>query len=157
MENINILQNLPLFQELSRLELIQINKVVQARRFAAGEIVIAESDSPDNMYIIKSGSVIVYIEGTENRKEVLATLGVGDHFGEMALIDNGPRSASVEASEDTEVLFINSQEFRNLIDTDTELKIKVYEAFLRTLCGRLRATNDTAIIYRIQANIQNET
>lgn len=155
MENISLLQNLYVFKELTRFELIQVNKIVRAERFPAGTPIISESERGDKMYVVKSGLVHVYIESTEDRKEVLATLGSGDHFGEMALIDNGPRSANVEAADDVELLVIDSVEFREVLDAEKDIKVKVYEAFLRTLCARLRATNDAAVIYRIQAELQN--
>lgn len=154
MENTVLLQNIFLFRNLGRLDLINVNKLVHAQRYEKGAVIIREGQVPDHMYIVKTGSVYVYIEGAAGKKEVLATLAPGDHFGEMALIDSQPRSANVEAAEDCECLYISANEFRRLMDSDINLKLHFYEAFLRTLCQRLRSTNDAAVVYRMQADMQ---
>ena len=108
MENTVLLQNIFLFRNLGRLDLINVNKLVHAQRYEKGAVIIREGQVPDHMYIVKTGSVYVYIEGAAGKKEVLATLAHGDHFGEMALIDSQPRSANVEAAEDCECLYIST-------------------------------------------------
>lgn len=140
-ESIQLLKQIYIFQELTSLEMIQINKIVHTRRIKAGDQIIKEGAAPDYMYVVKEGKVRVCRQGDE-----LAVLQQGDHFGEIALIDHGPRSADVVALEDGELLTISQQEFRTLLEHDTSIRLKVYEAFLTTLCSRLRSANDSVMV-----------
>ncbi len=86
------------------------NKFSDSEFYEAGEVIIEEGQSDETIYVIRSGEVEVSHNG-----EALATLGVGDIVGEMALIDNMPRSATVTALSDTVVVPVNSDHFYAMI------------------------------------------
>lgn len=97
--------------------------------FKAGEVIFCEGDAPDAVYAIVSGKVCISKEG-----RLLATLGRDDVFGDMALIDNAPRSATAVATEETECYMIDVAHFTRLMsDVDP-----VLQGMFRILVGRLR-------------------
>ena len=140
MQDARILRHLYVFEGLSGLQLTQFNKILEARSMTAGERIVQEGDEADRMYVVVSGRVRVVRDGG-GQAQVLAELGAGEHFGEISLIDRRPRSASVEAMEDGELCVL-----RRILDAFPEIKLKVYENFLESLCERLRAANDHLLI-----------
>ena len=103
-------------------------------RFAAGDVIFAEGDKGDAMYVVRNGEVTVERDG-----RIMETLGGGDIFGEMALIDGAPRSATTRAKTDCEVAPINEKTFLFLVHETPFFAIAV----MRTLAGRLRHMNET--------------
>ncbi|UCD84045.1 MAG: cyclic nucleotide-binding domain-containing protein [Deltaproteobacteria bacterium] len=140
MENIEILKELPLFRGLTYMEFIQINKIIVRRSFTKGETIIKEDEEGESLFIIKSGSVTVTKKNEEDVDEVVAELGPGDPFGEMALIDRFPRSATVTANEPSELLEIKKSQFAELLSSHKEIDFKFSKAFNQVLCARLRET-----------------
>jgi CRP/FNR family cyclic AMP-dependent transcriptional regulator len=103
-------------------------------RFAAGDVIFAEGDKGDAMYVVRNGEVTV-----ERGGRVMETVRGGDIFGEMALIDGAPRSATARAKTDCEVAPINEKTFLFLVHETPFFAIAV----MRTLVGRLRHMNES--------------
>lgn len=99
------------------------------KAFAPGEVVFAEGDKGDFMYVVRSGELEIVRDGI-----VAETLGPGGIFGEMALIDGSPRSATVRAKTDCEVAPINEKSFVFLVHETPHFAVAV----MRTLADRLR-------------------
>jgi CRP/FNR family transcriptional regulator, cyclic AMP receptor protein len=93
---------------------------VPFRRFDPGERIFLESDSGDCMYVVRTGKVDAITFGT-----VLESIGPGGIFGEMALIDDGPRAAAALASEATEVAVIDKQTFHTLVREEPEFALQI--------------------------------
>jgi CRP/FNR family cyclic AMP-dependent transcriptional regulator len=106
----------------------------------AGKLVFGEGDPGHEAFLIKKGSVEVSIEDRE-QKVVLANLGEGEIFGEMAMIENRPRSASARALTETEVEIIDRDEFLEALKADARKLLP----FLSTIFERLRVTNDRLV------------
>jgi CRP-like cAMP-binding protein len=102
----------------------------------AGDLALRAGDRGDTAYFILSGAVEVFIE-RDGRHTTLARLAKGEIFGEMALIDPGPRSASVRAIEDTICIVTSYDDFMRSMTENPQLAAE----FLRTLVGRLREAN----------------
>jgi CRP-like cAMP-binding protein len=117
---------------MDRRQAEQIARVVKERRFAKGETVIMEGSGGAAFFFIESGEAKVTSKGVE-----IATLGPGDHFGEIALIDGGPRSATVTAMTDLVCYGITFWEFRPLIEKNGTMAWKLLQA----LAKRLRAAD----------------
>lgn len=145
MENTEFLRTIYMFRELTGIELIQFNKVIQSTRVPKGETIIREGDPGDKMYIVKKGAVDIY-KGSGLSKTKITHLLPGAHFGEIALIDDNPRSASVVALEDCELLTISRQDFQDLLRQNESIALKIYKAFTRALCDRLRQANENLIV-----------
>jgi len=122
------LRRVQLFADLDRRQAEQIAKLLKERRFAKGETVILEGSGGAAFFFIDSG------EATVSRKGVaLATLGQGDYFGEVALIDGGPRSATVTAATDLACYGLTFWEFRPLVERNGAIGWKLLQAMAKRL------------------------
>jgi pyruvate,water dikinase len=126
------LRRVELFADMDRRQAEQIARLLKERRFAQGETVILEGSGGAAFFFIESGEATVSSKNTE-----LATLGPGDYFGEVALIDGGPRSATVTAKTDLVCYGITFWEFRPLVEKNGTIGWKLLQA----LAKRLRAAD----------------
>lgn len=136
-EKLDILRNIPLFRHLNYKELVKVLNQTAQRTLRAGEVVIQEQSEGDKFYVILSGEVEVTKGGRS-----LTILGPGVHFGEMALVDSAPRSASVRTRSETCLLSLSRDAFHWLVRTEPVLASKLLWSFLQGLSLRLRATNE---------------
>ncbi len=133
-----LLRRVPLFSELSPEELDRISRVAVPRSFPKGVRVFHEGDRSDACYIVRSGDLRVTREHPDGRAIALATLGSGDIFGELAMLDGEARSASVEALSDCELLALPASDVRALLRGSAEITVKLVTALTR----RLRESNE---------------
>jgi hypothetical protein len=117
-----------LFADLDGDELNQVAKLFKQRRFTAGETVAKEGAGGATLFVIESGQAVVSIRGTER-----AVLGPGDHFGEIALIDEGARSATVTAVTDLVCSGITLWDFRPLVQQNAMIGWKLLQSLARNL------------------------
>ena len=135
---IELLRKVPLFTELSDGELNRISQVAIPRSFPRETRVFHEGDAGDACYIVRTGSCRVTREHPDGRAITLANLGPGAIFGELAMLDGEARSASVEATEDTELLALPASDMRFLIREHPGMAEKLVVALTR----RLREANE---------------
>lgn len=135
---IELLRRVPLFSELSDAELERVARVGIPRSFPRETRVFHEGDPGDACYIVREGSCRVTREHPDGRAITLATLGPGAIFGELAMLDGERRSASVEATENTELVALPASDMRNLIREHPEMAEKLVVALTR----RLREANE---------------
>ena len=133
-----LLKRVPLFSELSADELERISRVAVPRSYPRGVRVFHEGDHSDACYIVRSGDLRVTREHPDGRAIALATLGPGDIFGELAMLDGEARSASVEALSDSELLALPAGDVRALLRGSAEITVKLVIALTR----RLRESNE---------------
>ncbi len=146
MENTEYLKTVFIFRELTSMELIPINRVLKTVKVPRGTEIIREGELTDRMlYIIKKGAVDIY-KGLGLHKKKITHLLPGNHFGEIALIDDNPRSATVVALDDSELLTISHADFEEILEQNEATALKVYRAFTKALCNRLRQANENLII-----------
>ena len=107
-DTIALLHRVPVFSTLSPAELERVALVAVPRRFEAGEVVFKEGDEGSTCYIVRAGRTRAIRAHPDGRSITLAHFGPGDIFGEMAMLDGERRSATVEATEDTEAIAILS-------------------------------------------------
>jgi CRP-like cAMP-binding protein len=134
----DLLARVSLFEELSRAELERIARVAVPRSYPAGVRVFHEGDQSDACYIVRSGDLRVTREHPDGRAIALATLGPGDIFGELAMLDGSTRSASVETLTDAELLGVPAADVRRLLNESSTIAVKLVLALTR----RLRETNE---------------
>ncbi len=133
---------IPLFKALTPAEVDEIVKVSRLFRAAAGTVVLEEGTEGLGMFVVVSGQVSARLRLFQGDEALLATLGKGDVFGELSLIDSGPVSATVTAVEDSILYFIERQQFDALRAALRPAAFKVLRAVAPTICDRLRAINN---------------
>ena len=135
MDIVEMLERTPVFSELTKRDLNALAQTARQRRYAAGEVIIKEGSDAIGCFLLASGEVEV-VKGLDSpNQEVLATLGPGDFFGEMAIIDDSPRSATVRAITDTECIAITRWDFMAEVRTRPDIAIQM----LPVLVKRIRA------------------
>lgn len=137
-ETVELLLRVPLFEQLTPQEIEPIASVSVPRAFAAGVRVFHEGDDSDACYVVRSGDLRVTREHSDGRAITLATLGPGDFFGELAMLDGGARSASIETLSDVELLALPAADMRTVIAAHGDLAAKLIVA----LAKRLRESNE---------------
>jgi CRP/FNR family cyclic AMP-dependent transcriptional regulator len=127
------LAQVPLFSQLSRRDLRRLARGAVSRHFGKGDIIVKEGEQAVVFYFVGSGSaeVVKGAEGTSPR--VLGTLGPGDFFGEMALLDNYLRSATVRALEDTECVVLSRWDFLAELRTSPSIAVQMLPVLSRRL------------------------
>jgi len=132
----DILARMPLFRPLNDRELLRVLQVTDVTPYRPGQFVMREGERGEELFIVLSGSLKVMRGETE-----LATLSPGDHVGEMALVRSQPRSASVIAAKDSELMVIRRTEFFEILRKEQQLAVKLLWQFLGVLAERLAETN----------------
>jgi CRP/FNR family cyclic AMP-dependent transcriptional regulator len=128
-----ILNKVPIFAGLDRKHLKRLSNLMVPRSFKAGDAIVHEKDQPAGFFVVASGKVEVVRGAAGDKPQVLATLGPGDFFGEMALFEGYPRSATVRAMEDTECLAMTRWDFRAELTSHAEIAVAVLETVVRRL------------------------
>ena len=124
---VELLKRVPLFSDLERKELERIAASMKERTFSAGETVTAEGSSGVGFFVIESGNAKVTIGGQDRR-----TLGPGDYFGEVALLNESARTATITADSDLKCYGLTSWEFRPLVETQPSIAWKLLQAMSKT-------------------------
>lgn len=131
-EVIALLEKNPLWAGLDRKDLKAILKVAMERRFETGDIILSRGEGGVGFYLIRDGLVEIKSDGN-----ILAKLGPGQFFGEMAILDNQPRSADVVAAEPSRCLIVSEWSFKALISENPKIALNMLQEFAR----RLREAN----------------
>lgn len=130
----NGLRKVGIFQKLSHAEHKELEKVVVKRHYKADAAIFFEGDTSDALYIIEAGSVKVSRTSDDGKERIITTLRAGAIFGEMAMLDGEPRSATVTTIEPTDLLSIAHSDFRAFVRECPDVLWKVLES----LCDRVR-------------------
>ena len=131
----DLLRRVPLFEGLGDRDLKRLSEVFKERTFAAGDAIATEGHSGVGFFVIESGEAKVTVGGEE-----VATLGAGNYFGEIALIDAGTRTATVTAATKLQCYGLTSWEFRPLVEENATIAWEL----LQVLARRLREAQERA-------------
>ncbi len=140
---LNIIRRIPLFSELEERELEAVAALVSTRNVSRKSIVVQEGDVGDSLFIIVKGAVKISSYTAEGKEVVLSLLSAGGVFGEMALLDRQPRSATVTTTEDSTLAQIRRPDFERLLQNQPSIAL----GLLEELVSRLRRT--TQVLERI--------
>lgn len=132
------LSRVPLFSSLPRAELSELAAIMRPRAFRKDEIIFHKGDPGQVMYFIKEGEVRIFMHTEEEQQVSVAILTQGDFFGELALLDDKPRSGSAVAMERTETLTMHRDDLITQIKGHPQIAI----AILSVLSGRLRQADE---------------
>ncbi len=128
LEHAEYLARVPLFTECPRDQLSRIAKLMQPAHYAAGQLIVTQGAPGQAFYIILTGKVEIERDGQR-----LGSLDVGDFFGEMSLLDDSPRSATIRAVEPTDCLMLSSWDFKTMLDSSPEIAGQLLQALSRRL------------------------
>jgi CRP-like cAMP-binding protein len=134
------LRNVELFRDIDKDDLETLAKIVVTREFKQGDVIVRESEPGVAFYVVSRGRVEV-VKGATGSEQVLAVLNPGEFFGEMALFDDQPRSASVRAIQDTECLVMSKWDL-NTVFAATNCRVATH--LLAVLARRIRNLQDAA-------------
>lgn len=137
-----MLNQLYMFSELAPQETEKLTKNCTTRIYPANTILISEGDYTDSLYVVLEGEVKVYASDQHGKEVILNILGPGEYFGELALLDDEPRSASVKTMNPTKVIVITKHDFRNCLATNSEMGYNLIKALIRqvrSLTGNVKS------------------
>jgi len=135
--NPSVLKSVPLFAAFSEQQITTLLNYVQHRSYARNVYVMQAGDETDSLYVILSGKVKVVIADDQGREVILGFMGSQDFFGEMGILDDQPRSASIYTLEPCEMLRLSKAGFINCLKENAEVAMLV----IRNLVKRLRAAD----------------
>jgi nucleotide-binding universal stress UspA family protein len=128
-----LLQQTPLFARLREKELKELSQVARIRTFASGDEIVREGDEGNEFFIVSSGRVDVIKNAATPEEFKMGILGPGDFFGELSLLDDEPRSATVRAAGDVECVSINRVDFTEHLNKHPQTAVMMLPALARRL------------------------
>jgi CRP-like cAMP-binding protein len=132
------LASVPLLSGLDPAELARFADMTRERSYPKGSVILFEDDPGDSLFLVKNGRVKVVLIGEDGREVILGILTVGDHFGELSLIDGNPRSAHVIAMDDAQLIVLRREDFRRRVEESP----RVAWALLVEISRRLRRADE---------------
>jgi CRP/FNR family transcriptional regulator, cyclic AMP receptor protein len=141
-----VLRTVPLFAGFTEEQLRLLATAVNRRNVPRGTVVIVEGDPTDSLYIIISGRLKVMMSDAEGKEVILAMLGPGEYFGEMGLIDDSPRSATVTAVEPCELITLAKKDFKKFLAEHFEMAATVMRGLVRRLRDADRKIGSLALL-----------
>ncbi len=138
MSTADFLTTVPLFKSLGAAEVANFAQLAREKSYPRGSVILFEDDPGDSLFVVRDGRVKVVLVAEDGREVILGILGVGEHFGELSLIDDQPRSAHVVAMEDSTLLVLRREDFRRRVEQSPAIAW----ALLIELSRRLRRADD---------------
>ena len=126
--SVELLQRIPLFAELEPRELERLGESFKERTFSAGEPVATEGEGGAGFFVIESGEASVTVHGDERGR-----LGPGDYFGDVAMIDQGDRTASIKAESDLKCYGLTFWDFRPIVESEPRIAWPLLQAMAKRL------------------------
>lgn len=136
-----LLAQIPFFKDLETEYIEMLSKKMQVINAEKGNLLIAEGSTSQRMYFIIEGTVRVFRKNSKGRTEDICELAAPNYFGEMSIIDGGPRSASVEAKTNTVLAELKWEDVKHLFNDKPEIMSYIFKNIGSTLSMRLRRVN----------------
>jgi CRP/FNR family cyclic AMP-dependent transcriptional regulator len=145
-DNRLFLRRVPLFAGLTEAQIDLLSVGSQRRSFPRGKTIVAEGEVSQTLFIMLSGRAKVQRSDSEGKEVILAVIGAGEFFGEMSLIDDEPRSASVITLESCELLSIRKESFLAILNQSTDICLAVMRGMVRRLRSADRKIETLALL-----------
>ena len=145
------LRDVRLFQAFSDADRAALARALRERTLRKGQVIMREGDGGDEMFLVRSGTVLVSKAITGPVEQVVARMGAGEFFGEMSLFARAPRSATIQAdpAADVELLVLDRAQLESLIDANPRAAVSFFQALVSVFIERLRtSTNLVAEVTR---------
>ena len=156
--DIDFLKSVNIFSDLPESELNNIQEICKTRKYPKNSMIILEEEMGDVVFIVMSGTVKITRVNDEGKEVILAMLGSGEVFGEMAILDGESRSANALSQENCEVVTINREDFLNLLKTNNKVSLNLMTEFairLRKSDQQIEALSLDDAEHRIGVSILN--
>jgi CRP/FNR family cyclic AMP-dependent transcriptional regulator len=147
----DLLADIKMFELLNEDDRVALAKVIDELKIPAGHTLFQAGDPGDSLFIVQSGEIELYIKDTAGQKIVLTTAGVGDMFGELAMLDSGPRTATALALNDSDVLVLDRDDLILLFQRRPDAALHM----LAALSGLTRKA-DELLRTRVSRNVNEE-
>jgi CRP/FNR family cyclic AMP-dependent transcriptional regulator len=141
-----VLKAVPLFASFPEDQLRMLTTMVTRRSASRSTTIMAGGDATDSLYIVLSGRLKVMMSDSDGKEVILSILGPGEFFGEMGLIDDEPRSASVVTIEPCELLSISKRDFKKTLSENSEMSMAVMRGLVRRLREADRKIGSLALL-----------
>ena len=141
-----VLKAVPLFASFPEDQLRMLTTMVSRRSATRSTTIMAGGDATDSLYIVLSGRLKVMMSDSDGKEVILSILGPGEFFGEMGLIDDEPRSASVVTIEPCELLFISKRDFKKCLLENSDMSMAVMRGLVRRLREADRKIGSLALL-----------
>ena len=125
------LSRCPLFERADQSMLASLSSRLRVRRFRRNEVIMHQGDPGDSLHIVGVGAVKIVLPSAEGEEAIIATLRPGDFFGELALIEEHPRTATVTAAEETECVLFVAWEFTALLKEYPQIAVPLFMELIR--------------------------
>lgn len=137
----HMLSEIPFFEDFTKTEMDAFSRYLSLRFFPAHTAIFERGDIGDYLFFVMAGMVEVRIEASDLKQFIIASFGPGSCVGEMSIMDNYPRSATVFVTEPSELLMISRARFETICDDHPKLGLKFLRGVAGNLSMRLRKTN----------------
>lgn len=141
-----MLKNVSLFTNLPQKSLDELEQLSVLRRYPKNTILFIEGDESTHLYVIKDGKVSVSVAGEDGREVILNYIGAGEYFGELALLDGQPRSATVRTVTPCEVIAVSRSSFQELLKTNPEFVLQVTSELTSRIRQLTESVKDLALL-----------
>ena len=138
------LRQVKIFQDISEPHLVALWGRLQERRLRKGEVLFRAGDHGDEVFLIRTGSIVVSSPVQGRVEQVLAHLGPGDFFGEMSRFDEEPRSATIQGATESRLLSMSRASLFEFIDSNPRAAAALLYQVVRVMSSRLRASTELA-------------
>ncbi|MEO7241371.1 MAG: Crp/Fnr family transcriptional regulator [Variovorax sp.] len=133
LSNLELLRRVPLFSALTATQASSISDAIIKKRFRRAEMIVEQGKKSNALYILLTGRARVMSTDSRGREVILATLGPGDHIGEMSLIDDEPHSATVRTEVQTDVLMLGREGFARCLPESSSMSNNIMRGLVRRL------------------------
>ena len=145
-ETVAFLREVRLFKDVAVPELSVLGASLRERALKRGQVLFREGDVGEEMFLVRQGSIVISKPVTGRVEQVLARIGPGDFFGEMALFDHSPRSATVQSDSESSLLVLDREGLRRLTEESPRAAAAFFPALVQVFIDRLRASGDLGAV-----------
>lgn len=141
-DTVAFLRNMRLFRNVDDTDLATFARSLREQPLRRGQVLFREGDHGDEMFLVRSGSIVVSKGVTGRVEQVLARMGAGDFFGEMALFDRSPRSATIQADTEVMLLVLDREALARLTADSPRAAAAFFQSLVHVFIDRLRASGE---------------
>lgn len=141
-----LLGQISMFESLQGEELEHLSTLLRSRRYAKGEVIFHQGDIGTALYIVRKGEVAIRLSSDDGKEVILALLDRGDFFGELALLDEEPRSTDAVAREETDLLSLQREDFRRFLEERPTVALRLLSTLSRLVRRVTQLVHDTTFL-----------